>query len=117
MNEEIKPVKPCRTCGVMDRNKSGRCRPCIKVNNAKWRAENPEKIMAISAKWRLENPEKIKAFRARWYAENTQKVIANHAIYNAKLKESAAAKTFFQMLAGAAAIADYIKEQNNKKTA
>ena len=101
MSEEIKPVKPCRKCGAMDRYKKGECRPCAKARHAKYRAENPEKEKAYSAKYQAVNPEKGKARCAK---------------YQVKLKESAAAKTFFQMLAGAAAIAEYIKEQNNKKT-
>ena len=132
MSEEIKTVKPCVTCGAMDRRKSRHCRPCSNAYGAKWRvenpeknnaycakyrAENPEKIKAKEAKYRIENREKFKAYQVKYCADNPEKVKAYKDKYRAGLKESAAAKTFFQMLAGAAAIAEYVKEQNNKKTA
>ena len=46
----------------------------VKQDNAKWRAENPEKKKAQNAKWRAENPEKQKVINANWYAENAEKL-------------------------------------------
>ena len=37
--------------------------------NAKWRAENPEKVSAERAKWRAENPEKVKANNAKYHKQ------------------------------------------------
>lgn len=40
----------------------------------KWRAENPEKVLAFNVKWRAENPERIRQNSRRWQIENPDKV-------------------------------------------
>jgi hypothetical protein len=58
----------------------------VSAERAKRRAENPEKVKQDNAKWRAENPEKVSAERAKWRAENPEKVKANNAKYHKQRK-------------------------------
>jgi hypothetical protein len=50
-------MKACRVCGVIDRYKNGRCKPCSIKSRNKWNEANKDK-----AKDRTE-------YLAKWYAE------------------------------------------------
>ena len=50
-----------------------------RVRNAKWRAENPEKVKVQSAKRRAKNPEKLKQINAKWYVKNAEKAKQDNA--------------------------------------
>jgi len=67
------------------------CKECRDLLNAKWRAENPEKVRAYRvkgfAKWRAENPEKVKVSRAKWRAENPEKMREGKVKYRAENQE------------------------------
>ena len=74
MSEEIKPVKPCRKCGAMDRNNQGGCRPCAKSHMAKYHAkrlaENPEYSRENYAKLLARNPNYYRIIYAKQLAKN-----------------------------------------------
>jgi len=84
-------MKPCRKCGVIERNKRGDCKPCKKM----WCMANPEKVKATTKAWRIANPEKRKAITRAWYIANPEKVKARsrawHIANPAKAKASSRA--------------------------
>lgn len=55
----------CGKCGSINRNASGRCRPCQAARTAAWNIANPDKRKAVQCaankKHRSANPEKTKA--------------------------------------------------------
>ena len=55
--------------------------------NAKYRAENKERIAAYSAKYYAENKERIANYNAKYYAENKERIAANQEKYRAENKE------------------------------
>lgn len=65
-------IKNCKHCGVL--REGSICKPCNKIRNDKWRAENP----SYNAKYYAANSEKIKAATATRYALNPEK--ANAAV-------------------------------------
>lgn len=90
--------RPCAKCGAVERDASGRCKPCKRASNAIWRAANKERIAAYSAAYyeinagkmaaysiayRAKNPDRAKKKSAAWRAANPEKVRANKAAYYA----------------------------------
>ena len=55
--------------------------------NAKYRAENKERIAAYSAKYYAENKERKANYNAKYYAENKERIAANQEKYRAENKE------------------------------
>lgn len=95
--------KPCKLGHISLRYTSiGKCLECSKVETAKWREENPEKLRES---WRRQhekhgekrreyhreymknNPEMNRANVARWKKENPEKVAVNSARYREKYPE------------------------------
>ena len=73
----VDPQKPCVKCGAVDRNNSGKCKPCQKTYQKKYREsnENCEKAKSYQRRYRMseegrekrrnyERSEKCKAMRA-----------------------------------------------------
>ena len=56
----------------------------VKEKDAKWYAENTEKVKQNNAKWYAENIEKVKEKDAKWYAENTERAKENSAKWRAE---------------------------------
>ena len=59
------------------RNRDGlvyRCKSCSKVYNAKYCAENSEKIKAKNTKWRVNNPEMVKTSMGKYRSTHPIKV-------------------------------------------
>lgn len=92
-------TKRCSRCGevkdVAEFNKhkkgkygvSGYCKKCKSINDAKYRAENPEKSRAKQMKYRAKNRERRNSYSAKYYSENPEKFKANHARYRSKHPE------------------------------
>ena len=68
--------KPCVKCGVVDRDKTGRCRGCTRdtyaahpepclARGAAWRGANPEKHAIVQRTWRRANPDKAQVTYVR----------------------------------------------------
>lgn len=75
-------IKFCRKCQAeTERRADGGCAPCSKAYAVKWRAENPERMRALSAAWYAANTEKVKAGAAKWISENVDKHRASTAKY------------------------------------
>lgn len=85
MNTTI--VKPCVKCGAADRDKRGKCRPCVKALAARRYAANPERVKANAAMWRAKNIDRMKALAVRWNAENSELKKALAAKWNAENPE------------------------------
>lgn len=52
-------MKPCTKCGLSDRRKNGRCKPCAIAATAAWKSVNREHIKEYDAAYRAANPEKV----------------------------------------------------------
>lgn len=75
-------MKFCPKCQCeTERYKSGDCKPCTRVREAKRQAANPEKNRARSAAWRAANAELVKAKSATYRAANKDKLAAAKAAY------------------------------------
>lgn len=70
LNQNDKPVKPCRKCGATDRNASGKCRPCGLERSKKWAEENQEKRKKIGRDWYHRNAESQKIASRERYRKN-----------------------------------------------
>ena len=82
-------MKTCKKCGEskgLDAFSGARseCKACVAKYDAKYHAENVEKVRARKAKYYAENSEKVRARKAKWRAENPEKVRARHAKYHAE---------------------------------
>jgi len=85
-------VKTCKKCGESKgldafRGARSECKACAAKYDAKYHAENVEKVRAIRAKYRAENSEKLRASLAKYRAENVEKERASHAKYLAENSE------------------------------
>lgn len=56
-----------------------RCKVCTNTANAKWAADNRDKVNANLSKWKKANPDKVKADAAKYRSENAEKVKAARA--------------------------------------
>src|SRR5690606_24760135 len=84
----IPSEKRCPGCGVTrpvsewpgDSTKpdglASRCKPCTSAKNAKYRAENPEKVREGKGRWYKANSEKVRENVRRWKEANPDKVRA-----------------------------------------
>lgn len=54
-------------------NKWGACKECLKITNAKWKAENAEKVSEYKKEWAERNPEKIKSIQRENHIKNKEK--------------------------------------------
>jgi len=59
----------------------------VRLRGAKWYTENREKVKAQAAKLRAENPERTKAYQAKYYAENLEKLRLRGAKHYAENRE------------------------------
>ena len=59
----------------------------IAANKAKYNAENKERVADYHAKYRAENKERIADYQAKYRAKNKERIAANHAKYYAENKE------------------------------
>lgn len=82
-------MKFCKKCGTeTEHNKLGRCIPCAREAQRKWRAANPERNRETYRKWRAANQEKelernrkykeanrekTREQRRKWYAANPER--------------------------------------------
>ena len=66
--------KECLRGHICERNMSGACVECTKINQKKWCKANPEKLYTKCKKWRTENPEKNKEKFQKWATNNPEKV-------------------------------------------
>lgn len=85
--------KYCNKCDAeTDRSKNGKCKPCTKLNNKIYHAENKERAKITKAIWAANNPEKVKLIAAKWRLKNKGKIKARSALYlknnKEKIKES-----------------------------
>jgi 5-methylcytosine-specific restriction endonuclease McrA len=90
-----KASKPFEEFYINKRTLDGYCYQCKKcqiIYNKKWIEKNPEKkqiyieknisrFYAWNAKWRAENPEKIKERDAKYYKKNAEKIKEKKRIY------------------------------------
>lgn len=81
INTELVAVKPCRVCGAMDRNKRGKCKPCQKEHQRKYREENPEKVSKTKRKYYDANREKVAERRREHYKVNRKKTLDSQREY------------------------------------
>jgi len=89
-------MKRCSKCGETkpvsefsrDRSnkKDGHCRHC-KACNAKYRAENKERIFEYQAKYRAEHLKERSEYDAKFRADNKEKIAKQHAEYHAANRE------------------------------
>jgi 5-methylcytosine-specific restriction endonuclease McrA len=70
-------VTPCPRCGSTERYKSGRCAPCTRASNQRWKKSNTEKHRAGSARWASENPEKVRGYARESGRRNPDRVKSN----------------------------------------
>lgn len=71
-------IKPCVKCGTSERYTSGRCKPCTRDTQAKYRAANTSKIRASNAKYSAVNAAVIRVRKAKYHAANADKIRARH---------------------------------------
>lgn len=73
--------KPCAKCGATDRNKTGRCKPCLLAKAARYRAANPmtEEDRARQAgytkAWRAAKGEALRKEKAVYYQANKVRIM------------------------------------------
>lgn len=66
-------MKFCKKCQCeTDRDKQGKCKPCVKLRKAGYQKVSPEKSAASMAKWRKENPERDAENRRSWNKANPE---------------------------------------------
>lgn len=67
-------MKFCKRCNTeTERQKSGKCKPCVRAYTVAWRAANPERHKSHKAAWYVANANKIKARTASRLAANPVK--------------------------------------------
>lgn len=67
--------KPCKHGHVSDRyTKTGQCIECVKIQSAKWKAENTDKQKAAMRKWWENNKELHNTRVKRWQTDNKEKI-------------------------------------------
>lgn len=67
---ELKPVKPCRKCGEVDRYSSGRCKKCHKICLKSSYQKHKEKILAANRIWIIENKQRHIDLQKAWRDAN-----------------------------------------------
>jgi HNH endonuclease len=67
-------VKPCSVCGCTEFIKSGACRECNKKHQAKYKAQNKEKIQLQGDTYRKANAEKVQKSRDAWAEKNKHRI-------------------------------------------
>lgn len=72
-------MKPCNQCGSIERYKDGRCAPCTRAKNQRWKSRNKTAHKAGSARWATAHPEAVKSAKARWRAANPEAARASSA--------------------------------------
>jgi hypothetical protein len=66
--------KPCNVCGASERNLSGRCLPCKREHNRKWRTKNKERHAAYNRRQYRKSPERKRETSREWQLANPEKV-------------------------------------------
>jgi 5-methylcytosine-specific restriction endonuclease McrA len=69
-------MKPCKKRGSTEKYKNGRCAPCTRASNQKWKRRNPQKHIAGSKRWSDENPDARRAASRRYAAKNRERIAA-----------------------------------------
>lgn len=81
-------VKFCKKCQAeTTHNASGRCKPCVRIYAAAYRAANFEKVRDYNATYRTSNLDKCKANGASWAKANPERVKAKAAAYHLANKQ------------------------------
>lgn len=78
-------TKPCVKCGCADRYANGRCKPCKREDNSKYRASNNS--VGRFARWYSSNKYSERERVARWRLANRGRVIESNASYYAANQE------------------------------
>lgn len=86
MNNEITTtesngVKPCIKCGAVDRNKSGKCKPCIAWRGRKYRISNQEIILERKRKYYEANRKAVLERQKKYQQANCEKVAEYQRLY------------------------------------
>lgn len=81
---EWKPLSEYHKDKTAKDGKRSSCGDCVKVKNAKWRAENPDKSKAAAENYRANNPEKSRESAKRTRDKRGSEITAE---YNKKWKE------------------------------
>lgn len=83
-------LRNCKKCGVLFQTRD--CAACKKRNDAKYRAENKDKINATKAKYREKNREKIQTYFAAYRGANLDRIKEVNAAYYAANAKAIRAK-------------------------
>jgi hypothetical protein len=73
---ETKPLDAYNKSAQGKYGHASRCRQCTKAEQARYRAENPEKMREARKSWVQNNPEKHREHNKRWAEKNADKVRA-----------------------------------------
>lgn len=80
----VSAIRFCKKCQCdTQRYKSGACKVCTQASNAKWNANNRERMRAATVAWQAANPERVRSNNAAWKALNADRVKAVGAAYAA----------------------------------
>lgn len=101
-------MKPCPNCDSTERYKNGRCAPCTRASNQRWKSNNKDAHRAGSRRWEQEHPERCRehgrvkrlknpsgaaARKKRWRSENPDKHVAHEQARRARKAASGGSYT------------------------
>lgn len=86
----MSPIE-CPRCGGTERYQDGRCAPCTRESNQRWKANNRTRHRSGSLKWQTENVEARRAIAREWGRRNRAAVDATRRAWRKAHPEGHAA--------------------------
>lgn len=74
-------MKNCRRC--QKRSSKPTCKECVKLRDAEWKKNNPEKVRAAKRRWDAKNKERVRESNRLWRFNNKEKKLKSRRLWDA----------------------------------